>query len=118
MTNNENSTKYWAERQESYVAKLLGGCVQPGSGNGKYKKSDVSCGDFLIECKTATTEKSQFTIKKEWLSKLKSEALMNHKNLYALAFNFGAEANHNFFVLDEQTFYQLKSLYDDSVNNN
>ena len=41
MTNNENSTKFISEKQEKYVANFLDGYVQPGSGNGKFKKSDV-----------------------------------------------------------------------------
>lgn len=111
MTKNENSTKFISERQEKYVANFLDGYVQPGSGNGKFKKSDVVVKDFLVECKTAMTEKSQFTIKKDWLEKLKLEALANHKSMYTLAFNFGGEEKHNYFVLNEQQFKLLKDLY-------
>lgn len=112
LTENKESTKYYAERQEQYVAKILGGRVQPGSGCGKFSKSDVRAGDFLVECKTAMTEKQAFSVKRDWLSKLKSEALMNHKGMYALAFNFGAEAEHNYFVLDEKTFILMKEAYE------
>lgn len=115
MTKNTESTKYVSERQENYIAKFLGGYVQPGSGNGKFKKSDVVVNDFLIECKTAMTPKTQFSVKKEWLEKLKSEALMNHKDVHALAFNFGGEEKNNYFVVDEQTFRTLKFAYDDFI---
>lgn len=116
MCNNENATKYWSSRQESYIAKLLNGYVQPGSGAGKFKKSDVVAGNCLVECKTATTAKNQFTIKKDWLEKLHGEALSNHKDLYALAFNFGAEEKHNFFILNEQTFKLLKEFYEKNIS--
>ena len=117
MTKNENSTKFISERQEKYVANFLDGYVQPGSGNGKFKKSDVVVKDFLVECKTAMTEKSQFTIKKDWLEKLKLEALANHKSMYALAFNFGGEEKHNYFVINEQQFKLLKDLYSEKFSN-
>ena len=113
LTENKDSTKYFSERQEQYVAKILGGRVQPGSGNGKYSKSDVRAGDFLIECKTAMTAKQAFSVKKDWLEKLRAEALMNHKSMYTLAFNFGAEAEHNYFVLDEKTFILLKEAFEE-----
>lgn len=113
LTENRDSTKYYAERQEQYVAKILGGRVQPGSGCGKFSKSDVRSGDFLVECKTAMTTKQAFSIKKDWLEKLRAEALMNHKSMYALAFNFGAEAEHNYFVLDEKTFILLKEAFEE-----
>ena len=113
LCENENSTKYWSSRQEDYVAKFLNARTQPGSGAGKFKKSDIDAGTFLVECKTATTEKSQFSIKLEWLDKLKHEALMNHKHNFALAFNFGARANENYFILDEATFLNMKMVYDE-----
>ena len=85
--------------------------------NGKFKKSDVVVKDFLVECKTAMAEKSQFTIKKDWLEKLKLEALANHKSMYALAFNFGGEEKHNYFVINEQQFKLLKDLYSEKFSN-
>lgn len=97
LCDNQNATKYWSSRQEAYIAKILNGYTQPGSGAGKFKKSDVNANSFLVECKTATSAKNQFTIKKEWLDKLKFESLMNHKENFALAFNFGAESQNNFF---------------------
>ena len=82
-----------------------------------FKKSDVVVKDFLVECKTAMAEKSQFTIKKDWLEKLKLEALANHKSMYALAFNFGGEEKHNYFVINEQQFKLLKDLYSEKFSN-
>lgn len=113
LCDNENATKYWSSRQEDYVAKLLSARVQPGSGAGKFKKSDIDARTFLVECKTATKEKEQFSIKKDWLEKLRYEALMNHKPCCALAFNFGAQENNNYFILDESTFLDMKTVYDE-----
>lgn len=104
-TDNERATKYWAERQEGYIAKRFGGRTQPASGAGKFKKCDVIIDDsLLIEAKTATTEKQQFTIKKEWLNKLKEEVIMSHKKDGILAFNFGGEKGNNYFILNERQF--------------
>lgn len=104
-TSNEDSTKYWSSRQEGYIAKLLGGYIQPGSGAGKFKKCDVIVNNkLLIEAKTATTEKQQFTIKKEWLLKLRHEVIMSHKCDGVLAFNFGGENGNNYFILNESQF--------------
>ena len=116
-TENIDSTKYWSSRQEGYIAKLTGGYVQPGSGAGKFKKCDIIIDNkFLIEAKTATTEKQQFTIKKEWLSKLKSEVVMSHKEDGFLAFNFGGENGNNYFILNENQFIEyLQYLKGDTV---
>lgn len=55
-------------------------------------------------------EQQQFTIKKEWLDKLKQESFAMRKDYYALAFNFGVINGENYFVLDEKTFTQLINL--------
>lgn len=117
-TKNEDSTKYWSSRQEGYIAKITGGYVQPASGAGKFKKCDVIVDNrLLIEAKTATTEKQQFTIKKEWLSKLKNEVIMSHKDEGFLAFNFGGENGNNYFVLNEQQFVEyLQYLRGDAID--
>ncbi len=112
MTKNEDSTKYWSDRQEEYIAKFIGGRTQPSSGSGKFKKSDVICDSVLIECKTAMEEKKTFSIKQEWLEKVKVQSVMNHRPLWSVAFNFGARENKNYFVIDENTFLLFKEMYE------
>ena len=106
LTCNENSTKYWSSRQENYIAKKFGGYQSVNSGAGKFSGGDVVLPKVkcLIECKTATTEKSSFSIKKDWLEKIKQECFAKHQDNYALAFNFGATDSPNFFILDERQF--------------
>jgi len=65
---------------------------------------------IVVEAKTAMTKKSAFSVKSEWLTKLKSEAFSMHKQHYALAFNFGGEPGNNYFILDEQQFSHYLDL--------
>ena len=37
---------------------------------------------------------------------------MNHKSMRALAFNFGEEAEHNYFILDENSFVLMKDAFE------
>lgn len=116
LTKNKEATKYWSDRQENYIAKFIGGKTQPSSGSGKFKKSDVICDSFLIECKTAMEEKETFSIKKDWLDKIRIQSVMNHRPFWSLAFNFGARENDNYFIIDENTFLMLKELYEKHYN--
>lgn len=102
-TTNTNSTKYYSNKQEKAVSNLLSGYVNSASGAGLFKKGDITIRDasLLIECKTTMTEKTSFSIKSEWLEKLKKEA--NSQRIFntALAFNFAPDG-HNYFVIDEK----------------
>lgn len=102
-----NNKKY-SNRQEKYVAKKIKGKKQPNSGATAFQKGDVKNELFLIECKTATTEKQAMTIKKEWLTKLKEEAFAMRRPFFSLAFNFGGLGNQeNYYVIDEKLFLRL-----------
>lgn len=50
---------------------------------------DVYTQDWLFEAKTCMKEQESFSIKKEWLDKLKQESFGMNKEFYALVFNFG-----------------------------
>jgi len=52
--------------------------VQPGSGNGIYRKSDVRTSDFLIEAKT--TASKQYTLKLNDLEKNEKYALLDNRD--------------------------------------
>ena len=75
MTTNKNSTRYYSSRQEKKIAKDLGGKVVANSGATLWSKGDVRLKNVLLECKTHVTDKSSFSIKKEWLKTLKEEAI-------------------------------------------
>jgi hypothetical protein len=103
------NTRKYSKAQESRVAKVLGGKRQPNSGATPFRKGDAITDDFVIECKTAMTEKSSFSIKKEWIEKLKEETFAMNKPYWAVCFNFGGlNNNQNLYIIDEQLFKQLQ----------
>lgn len=103
------NTRKYSKKQEAQVAKALGGKRQPNSGATPFMKGDVVSKHFCIECKTATTEKASFSIKREWLDKLQEECFAIGKPFWALAFNFGGLGNkQNFYIINEQLFKQLQ----------
>lgn len=109
MTRNRNSTRFHSSKQEKQIAKMFGGKCVANSGATLFSKGDVKTDEWLFEAKTCMQEKKSFSIKREWLDKLKQEAFGMNREYSALVFNFGD--NENYYVLSEKT---LKSL----LNNN
>lgn len=104
------STRDASKRQEKAIAKSLGGRRTANSGAGKFDKSDVFIGaDWSIEAKTCMTPKSSFSIKKQWLEKMKEEQFACNKSYSALCFDFGDEGSR-YYIIDEQTFKQIMEL--------
>jgi len=114
----EGTTRSFSERQEAAVANLLGGERTPNSGGGKFRKGDVIVKDanLLVECKTCMSDKSSFSIKKDWIDKNKLEAFENRLENHCLCFNFGPSSK-NYFVIDEKLMNvlcgELKEYYSD-----
>lgn len=100
------NTRKYSSKQEKYVAKSLGGKVQPNSGATPFLKGDVVANDWLVECKTQTTSKKSITIKKEWLEKLEEERFAMRKPNMTLAFNFGPD-EEIYYVVTEKTMKTL-----------
>lgn len=101
-------TRKYSSRQEKNIAKAINGKKQANSGATAFQKGDIKANKFLIEAKTAITEKASFSIKKEWLEKNKEEAFAMGKPYSALAFNFGGLRNKtNFYIIDECLFKAL-----------
>lgn len=98
---NPTTTREASSAQEEYIAKKFHGSRTPNSGAGRFKKGDVilNCG-LLVECKTCMTNKSSFSIKKEWLTKNAEEAFTNRNSTSCLVFNFGP-GEKNYFIVDE-----------------
>ena len=96
------STKYYSNRQEKSVARSLGGKQVAGSGASIMSLGDVRLEHCLIECKTSTTEKGSYSVKREILDKIQKEARIMGKYFSMLAFNFGPDTK-NFYVIDEDT---------------
>lgn len=108
---NKRATRYFSNKQEQSVAKAVGGKQVSNSGATPFHKGDVSTKNILIECKTSTTEKQSFSIKKEWLVKNDEEAFAMGKFYSALAFDFGDGENH--YIIDEELFRLLCRTVDD-----
>ena len=99
-------TRYYSEKQEKHIAETFDGHRSKNSGATMFDKSDVSLDEFLIECKTKTTDSESITIKKEWLDKLSEEALFMGKPKEALAFSFGP-SSPNYYIIPEWLFAEL-----------
>ena len=102
-------TRFYSKRQENKVAKELNGKRTANSGATNFQKGDVNLDNWLIECKTATTEKKSFSIKREWLDKNKEESFAMRKDYNALCFDFGDNGSR-YYVIDEKTFKQVVEL--------
>lgn len=74
---------------------------------------DIKTKNWLFEAKTCMKEQQQFTIKKEWLDKLKQESFAMRKEYFALVFNFGVDNGENYYILDEKTFKQILDVLDE-----
>lgn len=102
-TKNENSTRFYSDKQEKQICKLLGASQQINSGASKFSKGDCvqKEANMLIEAKTITTNKDSFSVKKEWLDKNEKEAKTQRLYNYCLAFNFGPD-QPNYFIINER----------------
>ena len=114
--NGTKSTRYYSSRQEKKVAKAVGGRQTANSGATAFSKGDVVTDLFLIECKTATTEKQSMSIKKEWLRKNEEEAFAMGKQYSALAFDFGDGLNY--YIIDGSLFRYLVQKLKEEENEN
>ncbi len=65
--------------------------------------------EWLIEAKTCMEPKKSFSIKKEWLEKLKEEQFATGKDNRALCFDFG-DSKERFYIITEDVFMQLIDL--------
>ena len=74
-TDNKEATRYYSDIQEKAVCKIVNGYQTINSGASKFSKGDVLNKEagLLCECKTTMSEKSSFSIKKEWIDKNKQE---------------------------------------------
>ena len=111
---NQLSGKNCSSKQEKQIAKMVGGWTQSNSGGTRFGGGDVHTATMLIEAKTPTTEKSTFSIKKEWLDKAREQAFEQNKTSYALAFRFGPD-EPDFFVIDAKLFKELINYLEEDL---
>lgn len=104
-------TRWYSDKQEKAVAKQMKGKKTANSGATAFSKGDVRTESWLFECKTMTTERKSFTVKKEWLEKNKEEAFAMGKDYSALVFDFGD--GERYYIVDEKTFKKFKEDLED-----
>ena len=100
-------TRFYSSKQEKAVAKVVQGKQVANSGATAFNKGDVNTENWLIECKTATTAKASFSIKREWLEKNREEAFAMGKHYNALCFDYG-NGGQRYYIVDEKTFVKMK----------
>ena len=105
-------TRYYSKRQENKVAKAIGGKRQANSGATAFQKGDVITDNFLIECKTKTTDCNAFTVKEDWLLKNEEEAFAMGRES-ALCFDFGPSANKRYYIISERQFQLLQQCLEE-----
>ena len=106
----EKSTRYVSTRQEKTIAKVLGARRVANSGATKFDKGDVVLDNkWLIEAKTCMQPKKSFSIKKEWLNKLREEKFACGKEYSTLCFDFG-DGGNRYYIVDENTIKTLIEL--------
>ena len=102
-TKNTSATRYYSNKQEEAVAKLIGAQRQTNSGASLFAAGDLtsSKASLLVECKTCTTNKESLSVKKEWITKSKEEAHSKRLLNSCIAFSFGPD-EPNYFIIDEK----------------
>lgn len=105
------STREASTIQEKQIAKSINGKRTANSGATKFDKGDVVAGNWLIEAKTCMQPKKSFSIKQDWLIKLKEEQYATSKLYSSLCFDFGNDKGR-YYILDENTFRYVKELLD------
>lgn len=107
------STRDASSKQEKAIAKSLNARRTSNSGATKFDKGDLYVGqDWLIEAKTCMQPKKSFSIKQEWLQKMKEEQFATNKMYSALCFDFGDNGNR-YYIVEEQVFKNVIQEFKD-----
>lgn len=102
---NFHSTRYFSDKQEKKVAKAIGGRQTANSGATQWSKGDCVNELFLLECKTHTEFRENFTVKHEWIDKNREEAFQMGKRYSAIVLDWGDGENH--YLIDQRLFLEL-----------
>lgn len=100
------STRDYSNKQEKHIALITGGKVQSNSGGTKFGGGDVHTDKFFIEAKTPTKPQTSFTIKLEWINKMREQQFEQRKEESVLAFRFQPDLNLDYYVLNERQFLE------------
>lgn len=99
-------TRNYSDKQERQVAKMLKGKVTKNSGATMYGGGDVKTDDFLIECKTVTSEKTSFSVKKQVVDKIAEQAYEQNKSYWAISSRFSPDGE-DYFTINSSLFKYL-----------
>lgn len=110
-------TRTFSKRQETAVAKTVGGTRTPNSGATLFGgKSDVHIDKLInIECKTKMTKSKSISLKAEWFDKMMKESIFDGTKYSTLAFNFGPDEEMH-YVINEELFLILLDALKDANN--
>jgi hypothetical protein len=109
------ATRDYSDKQEKHIAKVTGGRVQSNSGGTKFGGGDVHTDKFFIEAKTPTKEQTSFTIKKEWITKMREQAYEQGKEESVLAFRFDPNTDNDLYVLSQRQFLEYLRFKEQDV---
>lgn len=109
------STREVSSIQEKKIAKALGGKRTPNSGATKFDKGDLYIdSDWLIEAKTCMEPKKSFSIKKDWLTKMREEQFATNKSYSSLCFDFGDDGER-YYIIEEKLFKTIIELIKENM---
>lgn len=100
------TTRFFSDKQENHIARVTGGKLQSNSGGTKFGGGDVHTDKFFIEAKTHTKSQTSFTIKKEWITKMREQAYEQGKEEAVLAFRFDPDIDNDLYVLSQRQFLE------------
>lgn len=104
------NNKYYSNRQETMIAKYLGWSQVVGSGSRPFTPGDINSSQWLGECKTHDTERSNIIFNKYHWLKISEEAVA--KNRYPVLFtDNGTQLYENTWVMTPL------SVFDPSIVN-
>lgn len=109
------ATRDYSDKQEKHIAKVTGGRVQSNSGGTKFGGGDVHTDKFFIEAKTPTKEQTSFTIKKDWIIKMREQAYEQGKEESVLAFRFDPNTDNDLYVLSQRQFLEYLRFKEQEV---
>lgn len=103
-TRSQINNKFYSDRQEKMIASYLGWRQVIGSGAKPFIPGDVGAYDWLGECKTHTSEKTNIIFQVKHWNKISDEAMSRHR--YPVLFtDNGTQRPENTWVMI--TFSQL-----------
>ena len=100
-------TRFYSNKQEKRVAKVVDGRQTANSGATPFYKGDVTTDLFLLECKTKTSASKTMTVHKDWITKNEEEAFAMNKPYSAVVIDFGD--GENYYLINEKLFKRLNA---------